>query len=177
MPFVTHTASLRAPTDQVWTFVRSFDNWAHFIDGYQAHEVLTETRSTWSIKGTAGSVTRIVTFDVEIIEWVEDDRVEFTLTGTSEPLTGKGEFLTRTTPADPVTTAAPTTVHARDAQSPTRKGPSPGCSTSSGAGCIGKYSRAGRCLTRTTPRPHGPTSQWLFSRWLNSPRRAGRAQT
>lgn len=95
MPAVTHTAALDAPTEQVWNFVRSFDNWAAFIDGYQDHEVLSDTRSTWSIKGTAGAVTRTVKFDVEITEWIEGDRVEFALIGRSEPLTGNGRFLTR----------------------------------------------------------------------------------
>ena len=110
MPAVSHTATLQAPPEQVWTFVRSFDNWASFIDGYQKHEVIDDTHSTWSIKGTAGSVTRTVTFDVEITEWHEGDHVTFTLTGRSEPLTGTGRFLTQDVkapsgPADPISPA------------------------------------------------------------------------
>ena len=115
MPAVSHTATLQAPLEQVWTFVRSFDNWARYIDGYQNHEVVDDTHSTWSIKGTAGSVTRTVTFDVEITEWDEGDHVAFTLAGRSEPLTGTGRFLTRATGARsaPAQSAAPPALERR----------------------------------------------------------------
>jgi len=68
------------------------DHWAPFLLGYQAHDKRSDSESTWTIKGDVGSLSRIVDFRVLITEWVEPERVSFTLEGVGEPMRGDGSF-------------------------------------------------------------------------------------
>jgi hypothetical protein len=105
MPETTCSRSLDAEPVRVWDYVKDMDNWAHFIMGYQHHEVIDDRRSTWTLKGEAGVLARTVTFDVDIVEWVEPSRVRFTLTGVTERMDGGGEFTVGAT--QPETPAPP----------------------------------------------------------------------
>ncbi len=92
MPEVEHTALVAAPVAAVWEFCQDMANWAPLLTGYQAHEVVNDRESVWTLKGEVGGLTRTVQFRVEITEWNGPERVRFTLTGLNEPMTGGGVF-------------------------------------------------------------------------------------
>jgi hypothetical protein len=66
------------------------NNWAPFTRGYQEHEVLNDRESIWTVKGDLGPISRITKFHVTITEWLEGERVAFTVAGLNEPITGQG---------------------------------------------------------------------------------------
>ena len=107
----TYTTRTRVPQQRVWDFVQEMDNWGRFVTGYQKHEKQDDRRSTWTLRGDVGVLSRTLTFAVEIVEWNGPDRVSFTLTGVNEPMQGAGTFMMRTVTegADeaPAATAAP----------------------------------------------------------------------
>lgn len=90
MPTVNYTTVMAAPRATVWEFVRDMNNWAPFTRGYQSHEILNERESVWTVKGDLGPISRITKFHIVITEWVEGERVGFTVTGLNEPITGAG---------------------------------------------------------------------------------------
>ncbi len=92
MPECTHTTVVHAPLAPTWAFVREMDNWAPLLTGYQGHDKHDERTSTWRLKGDVGMLSREVALKVEITEWVEGERVEFTLDGVNEQVTGGGTF-------------------------------------------------------------------------------------
>lgn len=92
MPKVEHTCAVVAPLDAVWDFIKDMDNWAPYLTGYQKHETLSETDSVWTLKGEVGAMTRRVQLRVHITEWNEMEKVEFSLTGINESVTGSGTF-------------------------------------------------------------------------------------
>jgi len=92
VPEVEHTALVAAPIAAVWDFCQDMANWAPLLTGYQAHEVVSDRESLWTLKGEVGGLTRTVQFRVEITEWKGPERVSFTLTGLNEPMTGSGTF-------------------------------------------------------------------------------------
>jgi carbon monoxide dehydrogenase subunit G len=110
----TYTTTTRAPQSRVWDFVQEMDNWGRFVTGYQKHEKQDERRSTWTLKGDVGVLSRTLVFAVEITEWNGPDRVSFTLTGVNEPMQGAGTFTMRTVTSggEPATIATPAPVAA-----------------------------------------------------------------
>lgn len=90
MPEISYTATMNAPRARVWEFVRDMSNWAPFTHGYQSHEELNERESVWTVKADLGPISRITSVHVTITEWVEGERVAFTITGRNEPVTGEG---------------------------------------------------------------------------------------
>ncbi len=90
MPAVNYTTVMAAPRTTVWEFVRDMNNWAPFTRGYQSHEILNEQESIWTVKGELGPISRVTKFHIVITEWVEGERVGFTLKGLNEPITGGG---------------------------------------------------------------------------------------
>lgn len=90
MPAVNYTTVMAAPRPAVWDFVRDMNNWAPFTRGYQSHEILNEQESIWTVKGELGPISRVTKFHIVITEWVEGERVGFTLKGMNEPITGGG---------------------------------------------------------------------------------------
>lgn len=66
------------------------NNWAPFTHGYQSHEVLNDRESIWTVKGDLGPISRVTRVHVTITEWLEGDRVGFSVEGLSEPLAGQG---------------------------------------------------------------------------------------
>lgn len=90
MPEVTYTTTMKAPRAEVWEFVHDMNNWAPFTRGYQAHEVLNDRESIWTVKGDLGPISRVTKFHVTITEWIEGERVAFIVKGLNEPINGRG---------------------------------------------------------------------------------------
>ncbi len=90
MPEITYTTTMAAPRATVWEFVRDMNNWAPFTRGYQEHEIIDDRESIWTVKGDLGPISRVTKFHVNITEWVEGEKVAFTVTGLNEPINGQG---------------------------------------------------------------------------------------
>jgi len=90
MPTVNYTTTMAAPRAVVWQFVRDMNNWAPFTRGYQSHEIINDRESIWTVKGDLGPISRVTKFHITITEWVEGERVGFTIQGLNEPITGAG---------------------------------------------------------------------------------------
>jgi carbon monoxide dehydrogenase subunit G len=93
MPAISYTTLMQAPRPQVWDFVRDMNNWAPFTRGYQQHEVLNDRESVWTVKGDLGPISRVTKVHVTITEWIEGDRVAFTVRGLNEPISGGGAIV------------------------------------------------------------------------------------
>ena len=100
MPEHTYETTLAVPVPRIWDFIRDMDNWAPFVTGYQEHEKVTEENSIWTLKGDMGVLSRTVKLDVNITRWDERERVEFTLTGLNEQVSGDGTFVMSTLETD-----------------------------------------------------------------------------
>jgi carbon monoxide dehydrogenase subunit G len=113
MPEVAFTTEMRLPLSAVWAFVSDMNNWAPFLTGYQSHEIIDATDSLWTLKGEVGILSRRVELRAHVTEWVEPQRVSFTLTGVNEAVDGGGTLILRrstastASPAPLVTTVAP----------------------------------------------------------------------
>jgi carbon monoxide dehydrogenase subunit G len=90
VPIVDYTAVIDVPRATVWDFVKDIDNWAPLAKGYQSHETVSDTESIWTVKGDIGPISRVTKFEVHITDWVEGDKVGFTLKGLNEAITGEG---------------------------------------------------------------------------------------
>ena len=90
MPEISYSAMVRAPAEGVWAFCKDFQNWAHFMWGYQSHEVINDRESIWHIKGEVGGVTRTAKLRALITEWDEPQHLTFILKGLTEPIHGSG---------------------------------------------------------------------------------------
>ena len=95
MPEVAYTAAMRQPLETVWAFIRDMNNWAPFLTGYQKHEIIDSTDSLWTLKGEVGILSRIVELRAHVTEWVEPQKVSFTLTGINESVDGGGTLVIR----------------------------------------------------------------------------------
>jgi carbon monoxide dehydrogenase subunit G len=90
MPEVEYATTMSLPRSLIWDFVKDMNNWAPFLTGYQKHEILDETDSVWTLKGDVGILSRMVRLQAHITEWVDQERVAFTLTGLNEKVDGGG---------------------------------------------------------------------------------------
>lgn len=90
MPEVEYATTMSLPRPLIWDFVKDMNNWAPFLTGYQKHEILDETDSVWTLKGDVGILSRVVKLQAHITEWVDQERVAFTLTGLNEKVDGGG---------------------------------------------------------------------------------------
>jgi hypothetical protein len=90
MPEVEYTTTMALAREQVWAFVKDMNNWAPFLTGYQKHEILDDTDSVWTLKGDVGILSRMVRLQAHITEWVDREKVTFTLTGLNEKVEGGG---------------------------------------------------------------------------------------
>jgi carbon monoxide dehydrogenase subunit G len=95
MPTVAYTTEMRTPLDAVWAFVSDMNNWAPFLTGYQKHEIIDATDSLWTLKGEVGILSRRVELRAHVTEWLEPERVAFTLTGLNEVVEGGGSVMLR----------------------------------------------------------------------------------
>jgi carbon monoxide dehydrogenase subunit G len=92
MPATTHSLTLDVPPDQVWNFVHDMDHWAPFLLGYQSHDKISDRESKWTLKGDLGVLSRVVELSVHITEWLDNEKVSFSLEGINEQVTGTGSF-------------------------------------------------------------------------------------
>ncbi len=150
MPEVTYQTSLELPVDKIWDFVQDMNNWAPFMTGYQSHEIKSETRSIWTLKGDVGILSRTVQLDVNVTEWAGPERVVFTLKGLNEDVDGGGTFTMRQTPA-----AAPAVAGGVDPR---------GSADSEGSGAMALSGRAPSELSVERPAPKGLWHR--FVAWL-----------
>lgn len=90
MPEVQYSKVIRAPLDQVWEFSKDMGNWAPFLRGYQRHRVISDTESIWTLKGDVGVLSRVVDMQVTVTEWLERQKVAFTIRGITEQVEGAG---------------------------------------------------------------------------------------
>ena len=93
MPEVEYVTTVDAPLDRVWDFVQDMNRWGHLLVGFQSVEIIDDRQSIWTLKGDVGILTREVRMQVDITEWLPNERVSFTLTGITERLDGAGTFL------------------------------------------------------------------------------------
>jgi carbon monoxide dehydrogenase subunit G len=90
MPEVEYTTTMSLSRPVIWDFVKDMNNWAPFLTGYQTHEIIDETDSIWTLKGDVGILSRQVKLKAHITAWIDEERVEFTLTGLNEKVDGGG---------------------------------------------------------------------------------------
>lgn len=90
MPEISYKTTMAAPRQTVWEFVRDINNWAPLTRGYQAHEIVNDRESVWTVKGDVGPISRVTKFHVMITEWVDGERVAFIVKGLNEPISGSG---------------------------------------------------------------------------------------
>jgi carbon monoxide dehydrogenase subunit G len=102
MPEVEYTTTMALSRELVWEFVKDMNNWAPMLTGYQSHEILDETDSVWTLKGDVGILSRTVKLRAHVTEWVDREKVSFTLTGLNEKVDGGGVLL-----MDTITDEAP----------------------------------------------------------------------
>jgi carbon monoxide dehydrogenase subunit G len=107
MPEVEYATTMSLPRPLIWEFVKDMNNWAPFLTGYQKHEILDETDSVWTLKGDVGILSRVVRLQAHITEWVDQEKVAFTLTGLNEKVDGGGVLVMTDVVADEPPPAAP----------------------------------------------------------------------
>jgi len=90
MPQVDYAARVDIPLENMWEFIKDFSNWAPMVKGYQAHQMLNDQESIWTIRGEFGPFSRLTKFHTTITEWREGERVAFQMKGLNEPVTGYG---------------------------------------------------------------------------------------
>ncbi len=95
MPSVTHSATVEAPLASTWAFVRDMQNWAELLPGFEGLTKHSDVDSTWKVRGDVGILTKLVTMDVHVNEWVEQDHVDFSVVCREEPLTAEGTLRAR----------------------------------------------------------------------------------
>lgn len=100
MPEVEHVQTVKAPIGLVWDFCKDMNNWVQYLKGYQKHEEKNETDSVWWIRGDVGILARTVSFEVHIDEWVDQEKVTFSMKGISESMTGSGALRVETVDAE-----------------------------------------------------------------------------
>lgn len=92
MPEVTQEIIVAAPLAQSWAFISNTANWAPLMPGFREMTEHSATSSEWRVQGDVGILSRLVTLDVEVTEWVDDDHVDFDLACREEPLRGSGSL-------------------------------------------------------------------------------------
>lgn len=95
MIMATGTHSVEVPVSQqkVWDFVSDMEKWAKLVPGYSGHEMISDTRSTWTFKGNVSVIKKTVEVQIDILEWNEPEKVTFQLTGLSDKFSGTGYFI------------------------------------------------------------------------------------
>lgn len=93
MPVVSHVVNVEVVPEVTWDFVKEMRNWAELMPGYEGMEEINETDSEWKIRGDVGILTKLVTMQVHVTEWVELSHVNFTIVCKEEPLTAEGSLV------------------------------------------------------------------------------------
>jgi carbon monoxide dehydrogenase subunit G len=92
VPQIQYTVQIATPVERVWAFVEHLPNWAPLMIGYQKLVEVNDRQSIWTLKGDVGMLAREVDLQADITVWEPLKRVEFTLTGLTEKLSGSGTF-------------------------------------------------------------------------------------
>jgi carbon monoxide dehydrogenase subunit G len=93
MPEIEHSVRIDAPVERVWAYVEKLPNWAPLMIGFQKLQLVDDRRSIWTVRGDVGILSREVDIQADITLWEPLQRVEFTVTGLTERLTGQGSFV------------------------------------------------------------------------------------
>ncbi|CAH0131394.1 CoxG family protein [Peribacillus sp. NPDC101481] len=88
-----HSIILPVSIKTVWGFVSSIDRWAPLVPGYINHEMISEETLIWEFKSDLGLMKKKIKLEVNILEWIEPDKVTFNLKGLNEKFEGHGYFL------------------------------------------------------------------------------------
>lgn len=99
MPEIEHSVRIGAPVERVWEYVEKLPNWAPLMVGFQKLELIDDRRSVWTLRGDVGILSREVDIRADITLWEPMRRVEFTVTGLTERITGEGSFVLETADA------------------------------------------------------------------------------
>lgn len=92
MPAVVQSVVVQAPLPATWAFVRDMRNWAELVPGFEGYTAASDIDSEWKIRGDVGILSKLVTFDVHVNEWVEQSHVQFSMVCREEPLTADGSL-------------------------------------------------------------------------------------
>lgn len=93
MPEIEHSVEIDASTDRTWRFVEVLPNWAPYLVGFRNLEIVDDRTSLWTLRGDLGILSREVVVRAEIVRWDPGARVDFTISGVTESLTGGGSFV------------------------------------------------------------------------------------
>ncbi len=107
MPEVEYSTRMALSRELVWEFVKDMNNWAPMLTGYQKHEIVDDTDSVWTLKGDVGILSRVVRLKAHVTEWLDRDRVAFTLEGLNEKVDGGGLLVMEDVTADAPPAPAP----------------------------------------------------------------------
>lgn len=118
MPEVAYRIILDTPIDRVWTFVNDLRNWATAMPGYQDYTEIDEAHSIWKLKGDAGILQKLVTFEARVTGREPPTRVQFLLRAVDEPLEGSGCFLAVPAGADATQVELSLSLQARGLMAP-----------------------------------------------------------
>jgi carbon monoxide dehydrogenase subunit G len=119
VPEVEYVTTVDAPLDQIWDYVQDMTKWGHLLVGFQGVEIVDERQSIWTLKGDVGILTREVRLQVDITDWLPNERVTFVLTGITERLDGAGTFIMAAVGEETVDASGP----APAVEAPPRVGP------------------------------------------------------
>lgn len=92
MPNGVKDVRVAAPVQDVWSFLRDINRWAPLIPGYIEHEVVSDQEFTWKFRADLGMMQRNIVMQVDLKEWLENEKVSFDLNGLNESLEGSGYF-------------------------------------------------------------------------------------
>jgi carbon monoxide dehydrogenase subunit G len=92
MPVVNHAVIVEAPLAGTWDFVRDMQNWAELLPGFEGMTVLSDADSEWKVRGDVGILTKLVTLNVHVNEWVDLSHVSFSVVCKEEPLRAEGSL-------------------------------------------------------------------------------------
>ncbi|RLL46776.1 SRPBCC family protein [Oceanobacillus piezotolerans] len=87
-----HVVEIELPINQIWRFVSEMDNWAPLIPGYESHQKINIKKSIWKLHGDIGIMQKTVIVHIDITEWIEPDKISFTLATASKTCVGSGYF-------------------------------------------------------------------------------------
>lgn len=88
-----HAVAVNAGRDKVWDYVQDIRRWANLFPGCRECRVIDDDNSSWTIKVGAGGMVRTVNVLVHIDEWAGPERVNFSFTLETEPVTGSGSYV------------------------------------------------------------------------------------
>lgn len=92
MAIASHTVSLEASVQDVWTYVSKIENWATMVPAYKEHEQIDEQKSIWTFEGNFKGLKKTVQMELNITEFQEPSIIRFEIEGLTDKFTGSGKF-------------------------------------------------------------------------------------